>query len=153
MPARISGIAAQTYTLVKSCQKSAWKDLVISTSDGVIFFTPARASRTMIQMANSTVVRIIVLVPNPKSVINTGTRAVNGALRNILTQGSSIRSITIERPIKTPIGMPTTIAIAVPIRKHLAVIHSAFINVAVGITSNILIIIWLNGGRSIDSSS
>jgi len=46
-----------------------------------------------------------------------------------------------------------TIAIAVPIRKHLAVIHRAFMNVAVGIISTILMTIWLKGGRSIDSSN
>ena len=82
----------------------------ISTSDGEMLRTPARVSSTMIQMANSTTVRMIVVSPKPNSTMITGTSAESGAERKRLTQGSSSRSAMTERPISTPSGTPTTMA-------------------------------------------
>ena len=79
--------------------------------------TPARVSSTMIQMANSTTVRTIVVWPRPNSTMMTGTSAVSGAERNRFTQGRNRRSAIIDRPMRSPSGTPTTIEMTLPMTK------------------------------------
>ena len=57
---------------------------------------------------------MIDFIPNPNRTISTGTSAVRGALRNMLTQGSRISSIIRLVPIRMPNGIPIRIAIATP---------------------------------------
>src|SRR5262245_58709692 len=110
--------------------------------------TPARVSSTMIQMANSTTVRTIVVSPRPNSTMITGTSADSGAEMNMVPQGRRMRSARSERPIATPIGIPTGMAIALPITNVLAVIASAPRKVGVGTISTILAKIAESGGMT-----
>jgi hypothetical protein len=91
---------------------------------------------------------MMVVSPSPNSTMITGTSADSGAEMNMLTQGSRIRSARTERPIATPIGIPTAIAMALPIRNVLAVIASASRNVWVGTISMILAQIAESGGMT-----
>ena len=68
----------------------------------------------MIQIANSVVVMMIDFMPKPNRTISTGTRAVSGALRKMLTQGSSSSSSRRFLPIRMPIGTPITTAADTP---------------------------------------
>ncbi len=61
--------------MLKACQRLAPKLRAISTSEGEISRTPARASSTMIQMAKSTTVRMMVVSPRPNITMITGTSA------------------------------------------------------------------------------
>ncbi len=71
----------------------------------------------MIQIANSVVVMMTVLVPNPNRTISTGTSAVSGADRKMLTQGSRSSSRMRFLPIRMPTGMPMTMAKKTPAQK------------------------------------
>src|SRR3990172_934972 len=130
------------------CQRLAPKLLAISTSEGEMALTPARASSTMIQMANSTTVMTMVVDLSPNSTMITGTRAVSGADRNMLTHGSSARSAISERPISTPSGTPARMAMALPNRNALAVIHPASAKLGVGTISTMRIMIADKGGMT-----
>jgi len=79
-------------------------------------------------MANNTVVMTMDFNPNPNSTIRTGTRAVRGALRNTLTQGSSSSSISLFFPIRIPTGMPIVTEKKVPRINACAVSFSTLTN-------------------------
>ena len=89
----------------------------------------------MIHMAKRTTVSTIVFSPSPNNTMMTGTSALSGADRNMLTQGSSMRSARTDLPIKMPRGTPIATAIALPRRKLLPVINRAFMKLGVGTIS------------------
>ncbi len=114
IPARISGNAAKSTILARS-KRLAPKEWDISISEGEMFWTPALVSSTMIQTANMKTVTTTVGVPNPNRIMKIGTSAERGADRKTLTHMLSMSSTGLNRPMRTPIVMPTANASPMPI--------------------------------------